>query len=223
MSHPRVLVMVPTIIALLAATAGSALGASPAALWHMNETSGSTMADSSGHGFNGKLEHVQTGVAGIGGTKGYGFNGSNSRVIVADAPGLDPGAKDLVVSVSVAFTTDPSDDYDLIRKGRQSTPGGDWKIEIVPKNGASIARCYLRGSSRDWQKTAGPDLADGAWHTITCEKHATTVRLTVDGKVWQTTRTLGSISNDQPIAIGAQAEGGDWLKGSMDEVSITIQ
>ena len=49
------------------------------------------------------------------------------------------------------------------------------------------------------------------------------MRLTVDGHVWQTTRTIGSISNNQPLAIGAQAEGGDWLKGSMDEVSITIE
>lgn len=223
MSRLRVLVIAPSVIALLVTATGLALGASPAALWHMDETSGSTMTDSSGHGLNGKLEHVQTGVVGIGGSKGYGFNGSSSRVIVSDAPGLNPGSKDLVVSVHVAFTSDPGDDYDLIRKGRQSTPGGDWKIEIVNVSGKSIARCYLRGSSRDWQKTAGPDLADGAWHTITCEKHASTVRLTVDGHVWQTTRTIGSISNNQPLAIGAQAEGGDWLKGSMDEVSITIE
>jgi Concanavalin A-like lectin/glucanases superfamily len=223
MSRSRVLIVIAAVLALLVSATGLALAASPAALWHMDETSGSTMTDSSGHGINGQLQHVQTGVAGIGGTKGYGFNGSNSRVIVPDDPALDPGSKDLVVSVHVAFTSDPGDDYDLIRKGRQSTPGGDWKIEIVNVSGKSIARCYLRGSSRDWQKTAGPDLADGAWHTITCEKHATTVRLTVDGQVWQTTRTIGSISNDQPLAIGAQAEGGDWLKGSMDEVSITVQ
>ena len=139
-----------------------------------------------------------------------------------DAAGLNPGSKDLVVSVHVAFTSAPGDDYDLIRKGRQSTSGGDWKIEIVKKNGSSVARCYLRGSSKDWQKTAGPNLADGNYHTITCEKHATTVRLTVDGQAWQSTRTIGSISNNQPIAVGAQAEGGDWLKGSMDEVAITI-
>ena len=160
-------------------------------------------------------------MAGIGGTKGYGFNGSNSRVIVPNAAGLNPGAKDLVVSVHVVVTGDPADDYDLIRKGRQSTAGGDWKVEIVNVSGKSIARCYLRGSSRDWQKTAGPDLADGQYHTITCEKHATTVRLTVDGHVWQTTRTTAR-SRTPSARIGAQAEGGDWLKGSMDEVAITI-
>ena len=117
MSRPRVSVIAPSVIALLVTATGLALGASPAALWHMDETSGSTMTDSSGHGLNGKLEHVQTGVAGIGGSKGYGFNGSSSRVIVSDAPGLNPGSKDLVVSVHVAFTSDPGDDYDLIRKG----------------------------------------------------------------------------------------------------------
>lgn len=222
MSRARLVSAISFVPLLLVVSAGSAFAASPTAVWHMDETSGSTMTDSSGNGFNGTMQNITKGVAGINGSKGYGFNGSSSRVIVPDAAGLNPGSKDLVVSVHVAFTSAPGDDYDLIRKGRQSTPGGDWKVEIVKKNGASVARCYLRGSSKDWQKTAGPNLADGNYHTITCEKHATTVRLTVDGQVWQSTRTIGSIANNQPIAVGAQAEGGDWLKGSMDEVAISI-
>ncbi len=222
MSRLRMLPVISSALLFLAASAGSALAASPTAVWHMDETSGSTMTDSSGNGFNGSMQNITRGVAGINGSKGYGFNGKSSRVIVPDAAGLNPGSKDLVVSVHVAFTSAPGDDYDLIRKGRQSTSGGDWKIEIVKKSGASVARCYLRGSSHDWQKTAGPNLADGNYHTITCEKHAKTVRMTVDGQTWQSTRTIGSISNNQPIAVGAQAEGGDWLKGSMDEVAITI-
>jgi hypothetical protein len=209
-------------LAVVVLSAGPVFGASPAALWHMDETSGSVMHDSSGHGYNGTLSNVRTGVPGFNGSKAYGFNGSSSKVVVPDAAGLNPGAKDLVVSVHVAFTAVPADDYDLIRKGLQSTAGGDWKIEIVNVNGGAIARCYLRGSSGSWQKTAGPNLADGAWHTITCERHATSVQMSVDGTVWKKTTTIGSLSNTASLSIGAKAGGGDWTKGTIDEVSITI-
>src|SRR5207342_1866902 len=94
MSRPRLLAVISSALVLLA-SAGSALAASPAALWHMNETSGSTMTDSSGHGFNGQLDHIQKGVAGIDGSKGYGFNGTSSRVIVPNDAGLNPGSRDL--------------------------------------------------------------------------------------------------------------------------------
>jgi hypothetical protein len=216
------LIAAASAVAIVALAPGSALGASPAAVWHMDETSGSVMHDSSGHGYNGTLSNVQVGVAGFSGSKAYGFNGTSSKVVVPDVSGLNPGTKDLVVSVHVAYSAVPADDYDLIRKGLQSTAGGDWKIEIVRVNGAAIARCYLRGSSGSWQKTTGPNLADGAWHTITCERHATTVQMSVDGTVWKKTTTIGSISNTAPLSIGAKASGGDWMKGTIDEVSITI-
>jgi hypothetical protein len=216
------LIAAASAVAIVALAPGSAFGASPAAVWHMDETSGSVMHDSSGHGYNGTLSNVQVGVAGFSGSKAYGFNGTSSKVVVPDVSGLNPGTKDLVVSVHVAFSAVPADDYDLIRKGLQSTAGGDWKIEIVRVNGAAIARCYLRGSSGSWQKTTGPNLADGAWHTITCERHATTVQMSVDGTVWKKTTTIGSISNTAPLSIGAKASGGDWMKGTIDEVSITI-
>jgi hypothetical protein len=215
-------VLALSTLAVFAVGVGPAAAASPTAVWHMNETSGSVMVDGSGHGFNGTLFNVQTGVAGLNGSKAYRFNGTSSKVIVPDAPGLNAGTRDLVVVAHVAFSAVPADDYDVIRKGLQSTSGGDWKIEIVNVNGAAVARCYLRGSSGSWQKTAGPNLADGAWHTITCERHATSVQLTVDGTIWKKTTTIGSISNTAALSIGAKASGGDWMKGSIDEVSVTI-
>ena len=220
MLHLRSRFVIPGVIGMLALTASTAAGASPTAIWHMDETSGSTMKDSSGHGHNGTLKNIKLGVAGVGGTKGYGFNGKSSVIIVPDAPDLDAGTADMVVTVHVAFTEAPEDDYDLIRKGLTSTKGGDWKIEIVNVSGKSIARCYLKGSGGSWQKTTGPDLADGKYHTITCEKHATTVSMSIDGTVWKSTKSLGTMGNAAPLSIGAKAEGGDWYEGSMDEVSI---
>lgn len=221
MTRVRASLIVVNLGVLIIGSTGLALAASKtAATWHMDETSGTTMSDASGNGNTGTLKHIKVGVAGWSGSTGYGFDGKSSVVLVPDAASLDPGSADLVVTVHVAFTKVPADDYDLIRKGLSSTAGGDWKIEIVNVNGQAIGRCYLRGSAADWQKTAGPNLADGAWHTITCEKHATTVVLSVDGRIWKTTRSIGSIANSAKLSIGAKAEGGDWYQGSMDEVSI---
>lgn len=223
MSRVRNALLVPTAAVLLGLVAGPVLAApSSAAIWHMDETSGSTMHDASGHGNTGTLKHVTMGVPGLNGSKGFGFDGKSSVVVVPNSASLNAGSADLVVTVHVAFTRVPKDDYDLIRKGLSSTAGGDWKIEIVNVDGKGIARCYLKGSGGSWQKTTGPDLADGKWHTITCEKHAKTVVLSVDGKIWKKTKSLGTMGNSAQLSIGAKAEGGDWYAGSMDEVSVAI-
>ena len=196
----------------------------PAAVWSMNETSGTVMNDSSGHGNNGTLRNITLGVPGFAGT-GYGFNGTSSRVIVKNAASLNPGAADVTVTVHVATTTRPADDYDLIRKGLQSTSGGDFKIEIVNVSGVAKARCYFRGSKGSYQKTVSvPNLLNGAYHTIICQKTATTVVMTVDGTVYRHTGAIGSISNTSDLIIGAKSAAttsDDWFKGSLDEVSIT--
>ena len=210
------------VVAALAATAGTALGASPTAFWHMDEKSGSVAKDGTGHGYDGTIKNVKLGVAGVSGT-GFEFNGTSSRILVQDAPGLRPVDKDFVVTVSVAFTAKPSEDYDLIRKGLSSSSGGDWKIEILATSVGSQAFCYWKGSKGSVGKSGGPNLADGRYHKITCEKHATSVALVVDGVRFNVTKTIGRIDNTAQLSIGAKAgSGGDWYKGRMDEVSYTI-
>ncbi|MEP6640071.1 MAG: LamG-like jellyroll fold domain-containing protein [Chloroflexota bacterium] len=206
------------VVAGLAVSAGTALGASPTAFWHMDETSGTVARDGTGHGYDGTIQKVKLGVAGVSKT-GFEFNGTSSRILVKDAPGLRAGDKDLVVTLSVSFSSVPSGDYDLIRKGLSTSSGGDWKMEIL-SNGKAF--CYFKGSKGSIGKSGGPNLADGKYHKITCEKHATTVALVVDGSRYTSTKTVGSISNTATLSIGAKAAGGDWYKGRMDEVSVTI-
>jgi hypothetical protein len=208
-------------VGLLAGTA-SALP-TPVAVWGMNETTGTVMNDASGHGNVGTLKNVIKGVPGVVGT-GYGFNGTTSRVIVKNSASLNPGAADIKVTVHVATTTLPASDADLIRKGYQGTVGGDYKVEIVNVSGVAKARCFFRGATASYQKTvAVANLLNGAYHTIICQKTATSVNMTVDGKVYKHTTTIGSISNTSSLIIGAYSSGttsGDWFKGSLDEISI---
>ena len=77
------------------------------ALWHMDETSGTTMADAVG-GHTGTLHSVALGQPGFVGTA-FGFNGSSSYVSVPTASDLNPGASTITVTIRLKTTTAPGD------------------------------------------------------------------------------------------------------------------
>lgn len=222
MKRRRIAGGLASAVAVFALSTGTALAASPTAMWHLDEKSGSIASDATGHGYNGAIKNVKLGVPGKSGTA-FEFNGTSSRILVNDAPGLRAADRDLVATLSVSFTAVPAGDYDLIRKGLSSSSGGDWKMEIIPSSGKAIAYCYWKGSAGSKGKSAGPNLADGKWHTLSCEKHATSVAVVVDGVRYTSSKTIGRIDNTAQLSIGAKAgSGGDWYKGRMDEVSVTI-
>jgi hypothetical protein len=203
---------------------GTAEAATTAALWHMENPS--VMTDSSGNGNNGTTTGI-TSVAGVSG-KAYHFNGRNSVVTVPDSPSLNPANANLKIIARVRFTVVPSaavGDYDLVRKGLAGTAGGEWKMEIFPPAGntSGTAFCLFQDVN---QKTASirdtRNLADGAWHTISCVKTATAVKVIVDGVTRSTPASLGSISNTKPLTVGAKSGGGNQFLGDMDEVSIQV-
>jgi hypothetical protein len=198
-----------------------AAGAAPIArtisMWHMDEPSGSTMADSVGANA-GAADHVAMGQPGFQ-NGAYAFNGASSLITVPSNDSLNPGAAPFSVTVHVNLTQAPTTqvgDYDLIRKGLSSTVGGEYKMEIL---GNGQAFCHFQGSAGSNEVQDGPNLADGAWHTIQCIKRDSSVSLVVDGHTYSKSGTVGVISNTAPMSIGAKSEGGDWYLGLMDEVS----
>jgi Concanavalin A-like lectin/glucanases superfamily len=197
--------------------AGVAAGSTVAALWHMNETSGTTMVDSSGHGHNGTLHSVTLGASGFSG-KAYSFNGTSSYVSVPNSAGLNPGSANITISFYLSTTSLPkSGDYDLVRKG--AYPAQNYKVELLP---SGQIMCTFQGSSSRHNATGGSGLNNGAWHHIQCIKTASQIQTVIDGTVRATTNaTVGSISNTSAADIGAHP-GSDWTKGKLDEVSITI-
>jgi hypothetical protein len=208
----------------------AAASASTAALWHMDETSGTTMVDSSGAGNHGKLTNIALGQPGFQGLA-YGFNGASSIIKVPskDILNPDPAAGSpatFTVTAHVAFTVVPNaavGDYDLIRKGLSSTTGGYWKMEIYPNSSHTQgqAMCQMKGSvATTGTFKAGPNLADGQWHTIQCVKRATSVSVVVDNTTYTKNVAVGRIANTAQLTVGAKNGGGDWFNGRMDEVSI---
>jgi hypothetical protein len=199
--------------------------AATVSLWHMDETSGTVMHDALG-GNNGALTAVSLGWPNFSGSAGhsFGFDGSSSIVKVNSAPNLNPGSADFGVSLHLYSSTPPSaavGDYDLARKGLSTTAGGEWKVEVLRGNGGAIgvASCHLKGSSGSGTVTAGSNVTDGRWHTISCYKRAGSMLLIVDNAWYSKTVTIGSISNTAKLTIGAKVSGADWTRGLIDEVS----
>jgi len=209
--------------AVTAVVLGSPLAANASAVvvanWNMSDT-GTSMADSSGHGHNGALHNVATQQAGLGGV-GYGILSKPSYVTVPSATDLNPGTSAFSFTVHVKFSTKPSStvgDYDLLRKGLSTTSGGSYKMEILQ---SGVAFCDFRGSA-EGKVTGSSNLANNAWHTITCARTSTSVRLTVDGSTVSKTVGTGTISNTSSMFVAAKdSAGNDQYHGSMDNVSVS--
>lgn len=210
-----------TAVSAPTAQVAAASGSVTVAYWHMEQTDG-TMTDSSGYGNHGTLVNVQSGIPGSIGL-GFRFATDPARTEVATAASLNPGSLKWTMTVRVRFAAPPSvavGDYDLIRKGLGSTVGGDWKLEIWNNGKAS---CYAQGATGGMRLTAGPDLSDNAWHTVTCVETTTTLKLTVDGvNVGSKTGQIGAISNTDPLTMGAKIIDGDQYTGDMDEVLLKV-
>ncbi|HET7431112.1 MAG TPA: LamG-like jellyroll fold domain-containing protein [Nocardioides sp.] len=204
------------------ALAAPALAAGERAVWHFDETSGTTAFDSSGNGNDGTAANVvMTG-------SGYVFDGVDSQVVVPTSDSLNPGTAAFSFSVTFQSSVAPGPglDYDLLRKGLTTTSGGEYKVEILQANGKSRALCVVKDSAKKALQIRGTtDLTDGQVHTITCTRTSTGLSVVVDNLAPRTkTGTTGVVTNTAPLSIGAKAEGGptaDWFNGVILDASVS--
>ncbi len=189
----------------------------------MDEKSGSTMRDAIG-GHHGTVHNVELGHRGVKGAA-FAFDGTSAYVLVPDSPSLDPGSGNFTFTAHVNLETWPAtDSYDIAHKGTNAMQY--WKLEIHQRG---RPHC-LFGGSEDVLEVGGrhddriPNIADGKWHTVSCQKLSDRISLIVDGRTYSTSGSVGSISNDLPLAVGAKVtESGntdDFYQGYMDEVRI---
>ncbi|HET8557791.1 MAG TPA: LamG-like jellyroll fold domain-containing protein, partial [Gaiellaceae bacterium] len=109
-------------------------------------------------------------------------------------------------------------DWDLFRKGVYKTGGAEYKMELVRSGQIS---CGFEGTGGYAELAAGPAVNNGNWHTVSCVKTSTAIRVVVDGRFFSKSAKVGSIANTTAVAIGSRP-GSDWYKGQLDEASIQI-
>ncbi|MGH2629958.1 MAG: LamG domain-containing protein [Actinomycetota bacterium] len=207
-----------TIASLVVMTLPATATASTVGLWHMDETSGTTMNDASAFDNDGSLEHVSFSASGWSG-RAYSFNGSSSLVVIPNDASLNPGTRDITLSAYIKVTQAPSRDefdYDIVRKKAQ---GSIYKMEVLY---TGTGYCQFKGTKANGVVKGGPVVTDGTWHHLECLRTANRVRLLVDGvEVKAKSVATGSISNKAALVLGGKPDrSDDWFRGLMDEVSV---
>jgi Concanavalin A-like lectin/glucanases superfamily len=202
-----------------------------AADWPMQETSGTTMTDTSGNGNNGTLvgpvKVAQPGPAGSTGLPfAYSFAGSSAKSTV-DVPfssTLVAGTANIDISFWLNTTHLPtSGDYDLVRMGDYPFP--EYKVELVQQN---QIECTFHHASTGAFAQGGANLADGNWHFVQCVKTATQIQLWIDGtEAASTNAAIGDVSPSQDAFIGAHglpgtSAGFDWYQGKLADAEFSI-
>lgn len=191
-------------------------------LWHFDEKSGSTAADSSGNGHNGKITGATLGLSGLHGTS-FGFHQDAAKVLVASSADLNPGTSDFEVTLHVNLDSAPGKGQtaDVFRKGLSYTSGGEFKLELY---GGGHVQCIAKDSKKltATVKYTATNVADGAWHTLGCRLVGSTWSVIVDGKAVSKHAAFGSISNSKPISIGSKYGQEDGVRGRIDEVRYSV-
>lgn len=222
--------VIAAVMALVSAAAAAAVP-NTVAWWDMNETPvAATMVDSSGQNLYGDVgADVRTGVFDAGATV-YRFpdvapNDPPTRpghlVTVPHSTRLNPDSGDFTVTVRFRTTQRPSN---IVQKGQAETPGGYWKVE----QDGELARCvFVGGDGQGRSAGARVRVDDGKWHTVTCERTATSVAVSVDGvRRGSASGSSGAISNASSLAIGGKSDcdqqrvGCDYFSGDIDYVRI---
>jgi hypothetical protein len=180
-----------------------------------------TMVDKAGGDNDGKTHNITKN-----GSGNYHFNGHSSVATVPDKGNLDPGSATIKLTARVRFTDRPAvgDTHDLIRKGFNTSGGGDYKMEILGRSKhVAVAACTFKDNKGVVAHAYGTiDLADGDWTTITCRKSGSGVQVSAAGENRKTSKSLGSISNSAPLHVGAKGDGTDWFEGDMDFAMVEI-
>ena len=188
------------------------------ALWHFNEGTGTTAADSSGNDYDGTL-----GQAGANepswddqGRFGYdlAFDGAQSEFVRAGSGAADFPSNQL--TIEMWFKVTGAADYVHLFRSND--------ICVLEINDQSISFSIGDGTGSSWKTlnaTVFPFLTDGNWHYIACTFNGTTLNIFLDG-------TNRNVDLNAAISMAAPGDyyiggypGANYFTGSIDEVRLS--
>lgn len=122
---------------------------------------------------------------------------------VKNARGLNPDKRSFVFGASVRVTPHQSKrGSNVVQKGFFNQAGGQYKLEL---DAGGIPRCVVRGHLGRLIVTAPKAIDDARWHTLSCTRTATFVRLRVDRRIAATVRgSTGFLSNVADVHVGGK-------------------
>jgi hypothetical protein len=185
------------------------------AAYGFEEGTGTTTADATGRNQTGTLSGATWSTAGRFG-KALSFNGTSSRVNIADSSSLH---------LTAAMT--------LEAWVRPTTVSGSWRTAILKESSSGLAYAlyaandasrpagYVRVGTADTGSTASAAISLNVWTHLATTFDGSTVRLYVNGTLVSSVARSGTpTSSTSPLRIGGNAVWGEYFAGLIDEVRI---
>jgi glucose/arabinose dehydrogenase/PKD repeat protein len=188
-------------------------GPTPVAAFAFDEGSGSSVADASGGGNNGSLTGTTWATNGKYG-KALNFNGSSSRVTIADAPSLHL-ANAMTLEAWVYPTVVNSGWRDILYKGNDNYYLSATTTSSSRPAGGGI----IGGSYSEVFGTAA--LPANSWAHLAVTYDGAALRLYVNGtQVSTTAKTGGIATSTNPLTIGSDPIYGQYFQGMIDDIRV---
>lgn len=171
-----VVVLAAAIFSLASTSAGAAI--LPVGIWHFNATSGTTVADVSGHHDEGTLEGGASWAAGR--FQGaVSLNGESAAVRIPASSTLEPAS--ITVSAWINATNPGSFRY-ILAKGATGCIAASYALYTGANGGLEFYVAGPQGASYGISPDAGPSIWNGQWHNVVGTYDGSSVRLYVDGQ-----------------------------------------
>jgi fibronectin type 3 domain-containing protein len=196
------------------AVTSSAPVANLVAAYGFDEGSGTTVADSSGHGNTGTIVGATWTAAGKFGSA-LAFNGTSSRVDIPDSPSLRL-TTGMTLEAWVNPTASPSGWRDVVYKGNDN-----YYLEASTTSAATPAGGGTFGGANGNVFGLAP-LATSTWTHIAVTYDGSTLRYFINGSQVATKAQTGAITtSSNPLQIGGDNFFSDqYFKGTIDEVRV---
>ena len=187
-------------------------------LWHMNETSGTTLVDSSLNGNTGTA--LGTTIVNGKFSKARSFNGTSDRIDIPDSASLR------LINYTVEIWMNVPQQNEAL-KGIIGKKGRNYNMWLGNANGdaGTIRHRFHDTASTD---SGCPDTANvikwGVWNYVVITNDGVTCQTYVNGKLEASGSVTGTLLPDNNITyIGADLDGIllRFLKGTIDEVRIS--
>jgi hypothetical protein len=190
-------------------------------LWHLDENTGTTVADAQG-AHNGTFGGTPnpgwtTGHPGHG--SGLTFASNDAHVLIANHADFTPGALSIVAWIYAADAT-PTTVHNILTKIHGATGVAQWAF-FLRSNGT--LRCSVNGGGTVYNATTTGTLADATWLYAGCTWDGATLRVyrngTEDGTGTATTGTQTDNTYAPRLGNSGYAGGLGPFTGTIDEVA----
>jgi hypothetical protein len=138
---------------------------------------------------------------------------------------LNPGTRPMKYGASIRMVpSDLSDGANVVQKGYSVGRVSQFKLQVDHKQGRPS--CVIASRTRIHRVEATINVANGAWHNVTCSRTRSGLSIIVDGvqRAAVSVPSNLSIANAEPLRVGGKGtnNGNDQYAGQIDNVFLTI-